>query len=182
METHCKGITLLEIITTLAVSSILFGLAVPLTGNLITANRVSGQINALRGAIALTRSEAITRQQDVVLCKSADQESCTRQGTWDQGYIVFVDTNRDRLRNQQETLLQIQDPLPTSLALDYRAFGSRHYLAYHSSGFTRTNGTFTFCNKEMPDRAKALIITKTGRARLSDTKSDGTPLNCDTSS
>ena len=182
MKMHIHGITLLEVITTLAISGILLGLAVPVTGNLVAENRVSGQINALRGAIALTRSEAITRQEDVVICKSADQQTCTRQGSWEQGYIVFVDSNRDRRRDQGEDLLHIHDALPENLALDYRAFGSRHYLAYHATGFTRTNGTFTFCNLAMPSRSKALIVMKTGRARLSDKSSEGGPLACDATS
>lgn len=181
METFAKGFSLLEIISTLAISSILIGLAVPFIGNLISENRVSGQINTLRGTIALTRSEAITRQQDVVLCKSADQQMCTRQGSWDQGYIVFVDTNHDRRRNQQESLLHVQATLPSNITLNYRAFGSRHYLAYHATGFTQTNGTFTFCNRGMPDRAKALIVTKTGRVRLSEKRADGSALVCPTS-
>lgn len=179
MKMHCHGITLLEVITTLAITGILLGMAVPVTGSLIAENRVSGQINALRGAIALTRSEAITRQDDVVICKSADQQTCTRQGTWAQGYIVFVDSNRDRRRSQAEDLLHIHAALPANLTLDYNAFGSDHYLAYHATGFTRTNGTFTFCNQAMPNRSKALIVMKTGRARLNEKNAEGGPLACD---
>lgn len=178
MDRSSKGITLLETLVTAAVSSILFGLAIPFTGNLIAENRVSGQINMLSSSLALTRSEAITRQQDVVICKSADQISCTRQGEWTQGYIVFVDANRDRERNAEELLLHIHEQLPENIVLDYRAFGSRHYLAYQSTGLTMTNGTFTFCNQNVPERSKALIITKTGRVRLSETRADGNPLAC----
>ena len=182
METHKKGFSLLEVMTTLAVSGILFGLAVPVTSHIISENRVTGQINQLRGALALTRSEAVTRRQDVVLCKSADQQTCIRHGRWDQGYLVFVDINRDRRRNQQEQLLHVRAKLPANITLDYRAFGSRHYLAYHQTGFTQTNGTFTFCNKDMPDRAKALIVTKSGRVRLSEKSSKGGSLICNISS
>lgn len=180
MKMQSHGITLLEVITTLAISGILLGMAVPVTGNLIAENRVSGQINALRGAIALTRSEAVTRQEDVVICKSADQQTCTRQGSWAQGYIVFVDSDRDRRRGDEESLLHVHEKLPTTLTLDYNAFGSDHYLAYHATGFTRTNGTFTFCNQAMPNRSKALIVMKTGRARLSEKSAEGGPLPCET--
>jgi len=178
MERRIQGITLLEVITTLAISSILFGLAIPYTGNVIAANRVTGQINMLSGALQLTRSEAVTRQQDIVICKSADQESCTVQGEWDQGYIIFVDANQDRKRSANETLLHVQSSFPANITLNYRAFGSRHYLAYQPTGLTMTNGTFTFCNRNLPQTAKALIVTKTGRVRLSDTRSDGTQLSC----
>jgi len=172
------GITLMEMLVTLAVSGILFGLAIPVTGNLISENRVSGQVNNLRGALALTRSEAVTRQQDVVICKSADQSSCTQSGEWEQGYIVFVDENRDRERNNNEKILHTHEQLPDNILLNYRAFGSRHYLVYESSGLTMTNGTFTICNQTVPERSRALIVTKTGRVRLSESRADGSALDC----
>jgi type IV fimbrial biogenesis protein FimT len=178
MEKSSHGITLLETLTTLAISSILFGLAIPVSSNIIDGNRVSGQLNMLSHALAVTRSEAIARKQDVVLCKSADQSNCTHEGEWSQGYLIFVDQDGDRERSPLEQLIQVQQPLPENILLNYRAFGSQHYVAFRPTGLTLTNGTFTFCNTASPSRAKALIITKTGRVRVSETRTDGSPLSC----
>ena len=178
MKMHCNGISLLEIITTLAISGILLGMAVPFVGSLLAENRVAGQINALRGAIALTRSEAITRQHDVIICKSADQDICTKKGEWNQGYIVFTDKNRNRRRDSEETLIHVHGPLPDNMTLTHTAFGSKHYMRFQPTGFTWNNGTFVFCNLAAPKRAKALIIARLGRARLSDKDDEGGPLPC----
>ena len=172
------GFTLLELITTLAISAITLGLALPMMGGIINSNRTTGQINELRGALALTRSEAIKRNQHVVLCKSADGQSCTREGTWRNGWIVFVDTNHSRARDKDENILLVHEKLPDGHELEYHGFASHDYVAYRPTGITKTNGTFTLCSSYSPERSKSLILMKTGRVRLSTTKADGSPLDC----
>ncbi len=178
MPTLPKGFSLLELMVTVAITIIMIGIAVPVTGSFITTNRMATQVNQLRASLAQTRSEAITRNRDVVICKSADQEFCTRQGGWHQGWIIFVDHDRDRKRSQKEPLLSVNSALNSNIQLRYRAFGSRHYIVFYATGMSKTNGTFTFCGNTSPDRARALILTKTGRVRLSRARSDGRPLEC----
>lgn len=166
MKTFCRGFTLLELISTLAVSGIVLGLGVPSIAAMMNANRLSGQVNDLRGALALTRSEAITRNQHVVICKSVDGLSCTREGRWDNGWIVYVDENRNRSRDEAEPLLLVKNTLESHLRIDYRGFGSHHYVTYRPNGMTHTNGTFVVCDQHAEERSRALILTKTGRVRI----------------
>jgi type IV fimbrial biogenesis protein FimT len=175
------GFTLLELMITLAAGTITLGIGVPIMGGLIDSNRVAGQINALRGALALTRSEAIKRNQHVVLCKSSDGQNCTKQGTWDQGWIVFEDSNQNSNRDLNENLMLVQGKLPNGHTLEYRGFRSHNYVVYRPTGFTQMNGTFILCAPNSPERSKALILMKTGRVRLSTTRADGSPLGCDSS-
>jgi type IV fimbrial biogenesis protein FimT len=172
------GLTLVELSISLAASAIAFGIAVPIFSNMIDTNRVAGQINALRGALALTRSEAIRRNIRVVLCKSDDGNGCTRQGPWDQGWIVFEDRNQNHKHDTNESLLLVQGKLPNGHQLKYRGFRSHNYIEYQPSGFTKMNGTFVLCSLNSPERSKALILTKSGRVRLSTTRADGAPLDC----
>ena len=173
-----RGVTLLEILVTMGISSIIFGLTIPAMANLISQNRISTQVNHLRASLDLTRSVAIKENEHAVICKSDDGEKCSRTGEWSQGWIIFVDDNHNRRRSEDERLVLAQGPLPEGTQLNYRAFGSRHYVAYRPMGFTKTNGTFTICNPAVPDRAKALILTKTGRVRLSDTLPGSKPIKC----
>ena len=173
-----KGLTLLNLIISLAISAIMLGVAVPSTNSIINSSRIAGQVNDLRGAIALTRSEAIRRNQHVVICKSDNGQQCTRNGRWDSGWIIYADENRNRKRDQHEPLILVRGKLPAGHVIDYRAFGSRHYLAYRPTGYTRTNGTFYICKPQDIKRSKALILTKSGRVRLSTTRPDGTPIKC----
>ena len=173
-----RGLSLLELIVTMAISTIIFSITIPVMAGLINQNRIATQVNHLRTSLELTRSTAIQENEHAVICKSDDGERCTRQGEWNQGWIVFVDNDHDRRRSEDERLVQVQQPLPSTTQLKYRAFGSRHYVAYRPIGMTLTNGTFTVCNPAVPDRAKALILTKTGRVRLSDKLPGSKPINC----
>ena len=174
---HCTGFTLVELLSTIAIVSVVLGLGAPLFKATLTTNRLSTSINAMAGTLAYTRSEAVKRNQHVVLCKSLEGTQCTRQGDWRHGWLVYVDMNRNRSLDDNEPILGTHS-LAVNIQVDYRAFGSRHYLVYRPSGMTRTNGTFTFCDPNYPETAKALIITKTGRPRLSKVRADGSALDC----
>lgn len=174
-----SGFSLLELIVVLAMASILFGIGAPSLGPFLSSERGITRMNSLAGSLALTRSEAIKRNQHVVLCKSPDGEYCHRKGaSWHDGWIVFVDRDHDRRRQNDEPILQHHGAGSTGQTLTYAAFGSRHYITYRPSGMTRTNGTFTLCDPHYPDNARALILMKTGRVRSSRVKANGEPLEC----
>ena len=174
---YSAGFTLLELLSTITIIVILFGVGIPFIKATVTSNRLATSINALAGTLAYTRSEAIRRNQHVVICKSKTGTSCSHDGDWREGWLVYVDRNQNRALDAAEAILGAQR-LAKKIQVEYRAFGSNHYLVYRPSGTTRTNGTFTFCDPDYPEAARALIITKTGRARLSKVSADGSRLNC----
>ena len=173
-----KGISLLELLTTISIGSILFGLAVPGMSGLIAQNRTCSQVNTLRASLGLTRTNAITVNERTVLCKSANGKTCTQQGEWNQGWIVFADRDYDHQRSPNERLIHVQPATGPDIEIKYRGFSSSHYVSYRSSGITRTNGSFTVCNPKTPKMAKALILNKSGRIRLSDTLPGNEVIKC----
>ena len=173
-----RGLSLLELLVTMGISTIIFSITIPVMASLINQNRISAQVNNLRSSLELTRSTAITENQHAVICKSDDGKYCSRKGEWSQGWIIFVDDDHNRRRSDDEKLVSAQAHLPTATQLKYRAFGSRHYVAYRPIGFTKTNGTFTVCNPAVPDRSRALILSKTGRVRLSKMLPGDKPIKC----
>ena len=174
---HAAGFTLLELLSTITIIIILFGVGIPFLKTTVTTNRLATSINALAGTLAYTRSEAIRRNQHVVVCKSQTGTECTRDGDWRRGWLIYVDANQSRTLDEVETVLGAYH-LGEKIEVGYLAFGSPHYLVYRPSGTTRTNGTFTFCDPAYPESARALIITKSGRARLSDVAADDSRLDC----
>lgn len=178
MTKAIHGYTLIEILLTITISAVLLGLGLPSFSSLLSSNRLASQVNNMSSTLALARSESVTRNHYVVICKSANQQSCTRTTSWNQGWLVYVDKNRDRKKNKDEPVLHVQQGFKNSTQLDYRAFGSRHYIVYRPTGETRTNGTFTFCDPKNPDLKRALILMKTGRVRFSRNKSNGEELEC----
>jgi type IV fimbrial biogenesis protein FimT len=174
----CRGFTLLDLLSAMAIVVLVLGFGLPALQTTVASNRLATRLNALAGTLAYARSEAIRRNQRVVICKSDAGGRCVRRPDWREGWLVYVDANANHRQDADETVLARYGALPAGQILDYRAFGSRHYLVYRPDGVTRTNGTFTFCDPDRPELARALILTKTGRARLSRTRGDGSPLPC----
>jgi len=173
-----KGLSFLELTTTMAITGIVFGIAIPSLGNLIKENRLATHINTLRSSLSLTRSIAVEQNVYSVICKSSDGENCSREGNWNDGWIVFADKDNNRKISGKENPVLVQGPLPETTSVTYRAFGSKNYIAYRPTGLTRTNGTFVLCNPDSPNRAKTLILNKSGRIRLSKTMPGGKEIKC----
>jgi type IV fimbrial biogenesis protein FimT len=174
-----QGMTLVELAITLTVCGILVSAGVPAYMNVVLDNRQIAHLNHLVGDLALARSEAVKRGASVTVCKSSTGTGCTSRAAWNDGWIVFTDPDLDRKLDPDETILRRYQPTPDGVFINFSAFGSRNNLSYRPTGFTYDrNGTFTFCDSRGSGSARALILYKTGRVRVSRTKSSGDPLTC----
>ncbi len=178
LASACKGTSLMDILTTMAIASVLFGFGIPSFQSYMVNSRLVSNINLLSRSLALARSEAVKRETPVVICKSQNQQNCTTAGNWRQGWIIFEDRLPDRQRDKNEPLIFAKAALPAPVNLDYAAFRSSNFIAFRATGITKTNGTFTLCYNQDADSARALILSKTGRVRFSRTRADGRPLRC----
>jgi type IV fimbrial biogenesis protein FimT len=174
-----SGATLGELAVTLSVAAVLLSVAVPNLSAFVADNRITSGVNALIADLNYARSAAIRSAVPVSVCKSADGAACTTAGDWDQGWLIFEDPDRDRQIDPAETILRVHGRLNPGLSLRFAAFGSSNHLSYDPTGLTRDrNGTFTFCDTTGSRPPKAVILYKTGRARVSWKRSDGGPLGC----
>ena len=87
------GFSLIELMTALAVASVLLVVGVPSFRYVTNANRIAGEINGLLGDLQLARSEAIEQGRPVTICRSVDGATCAAANTWQSGWIVFMDAN-----------------------------------------------------------------------------------------
>jgi type IV fimbrial biogenesis protein FimT len=166
-----RGFTLIETLAVLAVAAALLSIGVPSLASLASTSRVSSASSDLLADLFLTRSEAAKRKLRVVMCKSADGQSCAATGGWQQGWIVFVDNDSDAERDAGETLLRVQPALAGTMRLTGTQPVAK-YVSYVSTGNTKLvgggfqAGTLTVCSESAePATARQIIVNSTGRPR-----------------
>lgn len=174
-----SGFTLLELLATFAVASILVASAFPSFSALIAQERSTVLTNTLAGALAYARSESVTNQTTILTCQSNNGSECNRSENWQNGWIIFADKNNNKQRETEETLLRVYSAADNDTQLTFHGSGAgvHYYMKYKPSGQAHPNGSFIICNPNI-GVGKALIMTHSGRLRLSKKKTDGSTITC----
>ena len=173
---RCTGYSMAEVLTTLAVAGVVVSSGVPAMQNFVHEQRLIAYVNELFGDLQLARSEAIKRVAQVTLCKSSNGSSCSTTSNWQDGWIVFADTNGNEAVDSGEAILRVRQALESGVTLRYGT--SYPYVYYKSDGAAWPNATFTFCDTRGASHARAIIVWNTGRARVSSKSSSDGPLSC----
>lgn len=87
MRHRQQGVTLVELMVTVAVLAILAGIGVPAFQSLVAQNRATSAANDLLASLQFARSAAISKAQDITVCPGVS--SCTSGGQWQGGWIVL---------------------------------------------------------------------------------------------
>jgi type IV fimbrial biogenesis protein FimT len=87
-----RGVTLIELMIVIVITALLLALATPNLRTLLQRNVLLGQANEISGALALARSEAVSRGVLAGACLSSSATQCSAGTDF---VLVFVDANRD---------------------------------------------------------------------------------------
>lgn len=164
-----RGFTLVELMITLAVSSILLGIAVPSFQSLIINNRISTQTNDLVAELAMARSEAVKRGAKVSLCTSSNGTSCT-SSAWSAGRIIFTDTGTAGAIDGSDTSLRVGAALDGGITLVSEPTAIAEYIQYTPTGAVASSGSFTLCKSGY--KGRVITISNTGRVSTAETSSN----------
>lgn len=168
-NTPQSGFTLVELLVTIAVLAIVLALGVPGYAKLVNHARLSSTTNDLISALALARSEAIRRGVRVTVCKSAapmsEEPVCQTRGTWQTGWIAFVDRNQTGQRDSDDQLLRVWQGTDRA---SISASNFNTYVSYMPDGRSRgpnnlATGSLTIC---LAGNQRKIILNSTGRVRL----------------
>lgn len=163
---NSRGFTLIELMFTIGLAAIIAAIGIPAFRSMIANNRLGSQTTELAAAINFARSQAITHNTTVTLCRAnleASTACATSVGEWD-FFIVRDGTNvlrRGELPDFGGTI-----SFESDLTLDRMTFSS--------DGLSRTGGVvisdndFTACSTQVSgDNIRTLTVGAGSRISMS---------------
>ena len=162
--------TLIEMMVAIAVMGVLLALAAPSFTETIRKNRIESAAQGFLNALNFARTEAIRRGVAVTVRKSGSQ--------WENGYLAFVDLNKDGVQNSGEEQLRTWQALPSGYTLRTNSSNFTNFVRYNARGEVDNNsvgGYFIVCYGSQTKGAKAVVITRMRPVMAADTNNNGIP-------
>jgi type IV fimbrial biogenesis protein FimT len=162
-----QGFTLLEMIITLSIAALLLTLAVPSFQAQIRNARLSTASKDLMAALIFTRSETIGRSDFVSICQSdPNSVGCASSGGWEQGWLVFVDSDADGALDNASDILHTHEALDPGITARW-ASAAGQGITFRPNGLTSLAATRTIvlCDERGfdPDGI-AIVVSMLGKA------------------
>lgn len=184
MNRKMHGFTIVELMIAIAILAILIAIGIPSFQATIMNNRMTSNVNAFITSLNQARSEAVKQNLEVSVCASTDGTTCGGAGVnWEQGWVVFVDRDNDGVIDDgddcdsaatDDCILAVQSALTGETSLR----STDNSISYFGGGSSNGADTFTICDSRGADNAKAVVVSSTGRPRISYKEADGSALSC----
>lgn len=166
---RAAGLTLVELLAVLTISAVLLALAVPAFGGLRARLLLVSQQQDLLASIRLARSQALLRGTGVELCPGAVGADSACDGSYQQGWLVYVDGDRNRSYSDAvDEILMVATPLARGYRLTDSA-GSELLtgaLGFLPDGSARRSLTLRLCAPNGQGVAsRSAVLSRGGRLR-----------------
>lgn len=157
------GMSMVELLFALSLLMMTLLVAIPGFAALRERNLVAAVNNELMASLALARSEAVRQRVETVVCPMVEAGAgCRSDGAWHNGWVVFVDPNRNGRLDDGEPVLIERGPLD---GLTLSSGRGRPRVRYASNGMSRgSNLSIRLCMDGKP--RSAIVANNAGRARL----------------
>jgi type IV fimbrial biogenesis protein FimT len=153
---NASGLTLIELIFGLAIIAILAGLAMPGFRQTLRAAAVRAATYELLAGLQQTRGGSIVESQPALLCPSDSAGNCLPPATAGAFWRWSIETP-GRLPELEGRAL------PEGVV----ALSSRSPIRFSPNALSASNATLTICDLQGIAPPRAIIISVTGRARIS---------------
>lgn len=135
-KTTQHGFTLYELMITVLIVGVVLTVGLPNMRQYSQNSRMTSTANDFHAAFHLARSEASRAKTNITICPSVDGVACG--GTWDQGYIVFVDTDGNLATGGvNETVLRAHPEAEEGVS--FAVANDATYFSFAATGRGRVN-------------------------------------------
>jgi type IV fimbrial biogenesis protein FimT len=171
-----SGFSLIEVFVALAIIAIACAMGAPSFRNSLLDARRAAAVNEFMHSLYKARSDSLLKAEFVALCPSRTLERCdSSPPRWQEGWIAFVNRDHD-VAAAVDTGEEILERHPALPGIEVAA--NRNSLVFRNDSFTGTTASFVFCDERGGRFARAVIVSQTGRPRLSESDAYGQPLKC----
>lgn len=144
LKARQRGLSLVEIVVTVALVAIVSTLGIPSFQTTIKNSRLVAETNRFVAHIQLARSEAVKRNRVVSICRSDDGQECgtSTARVYHQGWLVYMDTDGrddDYEASNSDVLVQIGDPAAPGISIRSDIVGNS-WLSFSANGMLDENG------------------------------------------
>lgn len=156
------GFTLIELLLTTSVAAVTLSIAIPLFMQFVVDMKEKAAASALMDAIRQARSEALTRNTPVTICRSSQElDACNHgDGGWSDGWLIFADPDGDMGRiDNGERILHRHEALDSGIAIVPEG-AVADYIRFSSSGRPSATGSMSLA---ADGTAYTLTVTSNGR-------------------
>jgi type IV fimbrial biogenesis protein FimT len=144
------GFSISELMIVVAIVAILFAIGIPSFRYVTNANRASAEVNGLLGDMMYARAEAIRQGTAVIVCTSADNQSCANVTTWEGGWIICVANGAGTCDNTT-AVLRVQKAFTSTDTLRPDGNSNATLVTFgrvgFASGMNAAGATFTLHDK-----------------------------------
>jgi len=156
-----RGLSLVEMLVAMGIAAVLLTLGVPSLSGLRADWAVRGATAQVLAGLQLARRTALTTGQSVTLCPTTDGRRC---GFPSRRWMLFANAEggSDARRDAGEPVLR-----QWQLDAAVRVSGTRGYAAFQPQTSAAATLTFVFCHDARPQAGRSLVVSQTGRPRVS---------------
>lgn len=157
------GVTLLEMIVAMSVTTTLLALAIPSFHELQRRSQVDTALHLLTSHFASARIAAITQNVPVVVCPGTGKEACRQDSDWTHHWLTFRDPDGNR---EPDDLIDIyrNDAAPGNPRLRILSTSGRSQVRYLPTGYSSgSNLTLRVCYDGKV--SGLVVINNAGRIR-----------------
>jgi type IV fimbrial biogenesis protein FimT len=162
-----SGMTLLELLVTMAVAAVLAGLAMPSMELLLAQWYRNNAIRGIVGHLQLARSSAIKSTRRVVVCNSQDGNQCADSDhrDWSSGWLVFQDSNGNNSLDSAETVIAVAG---SRAGIETMASSNKVRRYVFLPNGLMASGMSSLVVTPKKGKSISIVVSRVGRIRLKE--------------